>query len=637
MLPFLLAISIIIGYAAALWWLLKGESKQSLLIILILCVASLNLKLAFTEDYPAGLSEDEPKRLECSIQALKRGDLFSPSCTGPPYLLSTLFQAPLAYVVGPNRWAIRSYSIVTSILSVAAAFATARALGLSLLPSFAAGVLISVLPWALFFGRIDLGGELIFHELLLLAALIHLMRGRAAITSTLVAAFALCLLLYDYTAGRAMLAMPAVAFLLTPGWKRFYCLLIIAIALVGWLPHLRSNPSHAVQRQLERVDGGYHSDPVTTLKERSQKTFRTFHRPTAWNGWFTVQAAAMHPPLILVFALLGLFGPPKRSLFLLAGLLIGLAPAILSTGKYISAHRMIMAFPFIVISVCCAFERIRQPQLRNVTTALVCIIATLQSGCFYFSDSFWRPKARAQFDADRSALVEELPPQPHPRFVLMHQLGYFFLPRALFDSDAKHLNANNFMPPRQGPVIFGFTKEAAALRPFYETLVGPRRIKRYGKAFTVAFEKHNWAYVSKHGWQYEARCGATVKRVPVPTLAFFHMTADKLSCPRQSTTHTWRGRWLGKRSSLTLKFSREGSVRTSSGLIRKGSGKKARVNFSVASGEEIEIRVTTPPGEPKVTAVLYEHFRERLRIPQWDSVDPLEEVPSIEAFSKVGT
>ncbi len=174
MLAVILTIVLLSGYAGALWWLLRRESVVVLLSVLALCLCSLTLRLVYTGDYPAGLNEDEAKLLHCSYDALQRGALFRESCIHAPVLTSALFWAQLVPIVGPNRWAIRTYSLASSVLSTATIFAVGRAMGMSVAPSLATGAFIAVLPWSLFFGRISVGA-LTFNQLLLLAALARLL------------------------------------------------------------------------------------------------------------------------------------------------------------------------------------------------------------------------------------------------------------------------------------------------------------------------------------------------------------------------------------------------------------------------------------------------------------------------------
>src|SRR6185295_13022822 len=132
---------------------------------------------------------------------------------------------------GPTRWAIRTYPVVTSVLAPAVAFALARGLGLRVMSSLAVGALMAVLPWAQFYGRISFGGEMTFHQLLVLAAVARLVWGHGGWPEALMGALGLCLLLYDYSAGIAMMAMPVIGAVLARGRRRVWCLAILILAL----------------------------------------------------------------------------------------------------------------------------------------------------------------------------------------------------------------------------------------------------------------------------------------------------------------------------------------------------------------------------------------------------------------------
>src|SRR5262249_13188502 len=128
-------------------------------------------------------------------------------------------------------------------LASPAAFAAARALGVGVGPSLVAGGLVAVLPWSLLYGRMMFGGELIFHELLLIAALARLVWQRGRWVDALLGAFALCLLFWHSFACRAMVALPLVAIVLARDWRqRAWCASVVPMALLGWYPYLRTNP-----------------------------------------------------------------------------------------------------------------------------------------------------------------------------------------------------------------------------------------------------------------------------------------------------------------------------------------------------------------------------------------------------------
>src|SRR4051794_5128226 len=84
-------------YAASVWHLLRDESPPWLWSLALLCSLSVVLRVAYTNDFPPGLNEDEPKILYCTFADLGAAPagLFREGCTGLPVLLNALFQAQL--------------------------------------------------------------------------------------------------------------------------------------------------------------------------------------------------------------------------------------------------------------------------------------------------------------------------------------------------------------------------------------------------------------------------------------------------------------------------------------------------------------------------------------------------------------
>ena len=186
-----------------LWRLLRSERPLCQWIVLVLCALALLLRLVEWSKYPGGLNEDEPSVLYGAMEALETGDLFGEGSTGLPELIPILFQAQLVPLVGGGRWAIRLYSLVFSVLAVGATFGVARAMRMRPISSLAAAAFVVVLPWSLFYGRISQGGELLFNQLLVLAALSRLIWRDGTWREIPLGALALCLLFYDYFSGRA--------------------------------------------------------------------------------------------------------------------------------------------------------------------------------------------------------------------------------------------------------------------------------------------------------------------------------------------------------------------------------------------------------------------------------------------------
>jgi hypothetical protein len=616
-----LAVAIVMGYAAALWWLLRRESPMVWLSLALLCGLSLCLRFLYTTDYPSGLYEDEPNMLQSAMQALRSGRIFGESNVVIPVLLGSLFEAQLVPLLGPTRWAIRTYSMATSVLSTPAVFAVARAMGMRIIPGLAAGSLVAVLPWALFYGRIHLGGELLFHQLLLLAALARLVWMTGAWIEIAIGGFGLCLLLYDYWAGRAMLGMPVVAAVLARGWRRLACLAIIAVALIGYIPYLRARPYSAMRGVTDHIRPELVQHPLEDVYARSVVTLKTLVTPTACDGWGTIRTAAQHPPLILALALLGaLISPLRRNLFLWAGFIGGIAATVLSDGPP-STHRMMMGYVFIVLAAASALDRVKWRRPRVAMAAVVVAVVGFQSVQMYFAPEFWPTESRWIFDWERTSLVEALPLPPHPRLIEMRQLGFYFAPRAMVDPEHEMLTVENWFPDER-PAIYAFDWTAAALRPFYEGLLGYERVESYGRAFTVTLAGADWSWLRQHGWAYEAHCGDHAWRGQVPALYQPGITFKGLNC-LHTATHVWRGQWHGPPAQMELRFSGAAVVEMSGQRVVEQEGHEKIATFTVEPETPLTITLDVPPDTSMFWAALMEMDPLGGHVPAWDRVSPI--------------
>ncbi len=621
-----LAAVILLGYTGSLWWLLRRESAATLAAIIGLCGICLALRVVESGRFPAGLNHDEVKNLSCSVPALERGELFSESCNGPPFLLSVLFEAPLVPLLGPGRWTIRTYSLVTSVLSVPAAFALARALGLGAAASLAVGGLIAVLPWSIFYGRISLGGELLFHELLLLTALARLVWAGGGLVEVAIGMLGLSLLLYDYFSGRAMVGMPLVATVLARGWRRAACLAIVALALLSWIPHLRTGPAYA---KIGFSKSGMHQDfeerPLHALKNRTLATLRTLRDAVGKDGLFTIPGISMHPWMVFALASVGALTGIRRGLFLLAGFISGILPAVLSYGDAPSGHRMMMAFPFIALAAGCAFDLIPGRRWGAVVAAATVLVVGVKSVQLYFSEDFWRRSSG--FDWERTALLEALVP-PRQRLIAMNQWIPYLGAWALIGGHERGgpgvalLTAANWLPPNGQPTTYVFTSDAGPLQAFYVNLFGSR-VKSFGGSFTVQFEARDWSWLRQHGWLYEVRCGDLVKRHQVPTLAHAQMPiSEERECVGMATTHVWRGHWNGPTSTLLFTFTGDALIETPKGQVR-GKGFEKRVSFQVDADSDVTVTLVTPPEVYLVLAALTKATPGGEVVPPWDDVTPI--------------
>jgi hypothetical protein len=625
-----LGLAIVAGYALALWWLLRREGPWTFTALTALCGLALALRLVLTTDYPAGLNEDEPKNLACSVQALEWGRIFEESCNGPPYLLSSVFAAQLVPYIGFNRWAMRSYSLATGVLATPATFAVARAMGLAVGPGLAAAGLVAVLPWSIFYGRISLGGELIFHEMLLLAGLTRLIWAEGGWPDSLIAALGMCLLLWDYLVGKSMMVMPLVAAVLARGWRRAWCVAVIPLALLGWYAHLRTGP------QLARVGfssstfvPGLSADLWHTFVQRTEWALWTFIWPIAQDGLFTMRSAAVHPVFILVLAGVGVLTGVRRGLFLLAGfvagllpgIVAGLVPGIVSGTAQISTHRTLMAFPFIALAAAAALNVLPWRWLRATAVTAVLLSATVWSIAFYFSPRFWgQGDLRFTFDVERTALNEVANEDRPAHLIVMDQIGYY-VPRWDSGTVVDMLSFDNWLPQDRQAVTYLFTWQAGPLRAQYEKFL-PRRVRPVGKnSFLVRVEAADWSWLRQYGWGYEMRCGDRVHITQVPFLYAPTMGPSGPNCA-QTLTHVWRARWHGPETEMSLHFTGQVSI-AARGLYLESHGFEQYLPFRLPADTDVTVTLVLPPSNPSPAIALFEASPGGERVPDWDRFTPL--------------
>ncbi len=622
MLRVLLTAAVLLGYGGALWWLLRRESVAVLLALTAICAVSLALRVVYTGDFPAGYNGDELGKFVGAAQALRSDNLFARDTSGWPVLLNVLFEASLIPVLGATRWAIRSYSHITSVLSTPVAFAALRGFGIGVLPSLASGALIAVLPWSIFYGRVSCGGELIFHELLVVAAVARLGWTGGGWTEVGIGALGLSALLYDYGCGRVILVLPLIAALLAPTWRaRLWCVAIAALALVAWLPYVRQDPAWALESFTMHVRSEAYQNPVGTWITGLTGALQVFRLPVAQDAWLTIRHAAVHPPLILALAIVGCLIPSRVSLFLLAGLLIGIAPEALTDNPVPSAHRMLMAFPFVALAAGRAFHVVKWRVPQAVAVVGVITFAAVASVQLYFSAEFWPGESRSVFNADITALLETIPVPNPMRLIVTPQIDPNFAPRTLVDPHYELLAVQNWFPPPQGRVIYAFSPHAAVLRPFYENLVGYNRVSAFGRAFSVTLEQADWSWMHEHGWSYQARCGDIVMRGEIPVLYQLGTTFADLHCSNTPITHVWRGHWNGAETPVRLAFSGMVTVDSPTGRLVEKQGTEASATFTLPRDTDVTVTLVVP-GAPFIG--LLEVTPSGDRVPVWERVTPAQ-------------
>jgi len=573
------------------------------------------LRLLHLDDFPRGLNEDEPKVLAAALDALRSGRLLAESTIAVPVLMHALFQATLVPLFGIGFWTIRLYSLIGGVLCIPAAFATGRAMRLSVVASLGGAALVAVLPWALFYSRVMQGAELTFQQLLLLAALATLIWRRGGWPEAAIGGFALAWMLYGYWCTRAMLPMPLLAAVLATGRQRLWCVVVLAIGIVPYLPYPPANPQSVYVGQGLQPSLFTHADPAEVWT-RTIETLRAFVEPSAQDGWLTVRAGVQHPILLLVLAAAGALSGWRRAAFLVGGFTLGLAPTIFAWGAP-SMHRMMMAFPFVALAAATACDDLLPRRAwRAAAVALLVGAVAIWSVRFYFSDEFWLAESRWLFDWERTELVDSLPLDPGRPVILQRQVTQFREPRRFVAADDRLLTVENWFPPGQG-ALYAFTAEAEPLRALYAARFGTDRVRGFGRAFTVDVPAGDWSTLRDHGWTYCARCGDdTVRTAVVPALHQMGVGFDGLICNTPST-HTWAARWNGAGTRVHVSGGEQPSVAVETPRQRVEG---VDVDVDLAPGDVIRVTATADPGLPFAAVSLTVNGA----VPAWESVTPVD-------------
>jgi hypothetical protein len=637
-LAWLLAGVVLGGYLFALRRWLGEEAAAPRFAVALVTLAAAALRLYRSGEFPAYVTEDEAKTLAEALDVLRQGDLlllFRNAEIVFPITLSVIFKATLVPFFGPTRWAIRAHSILCGVLAVPAAFAVGRSFGFRVGPSLALAAFFATLPWALFYGRVDLGISIVFHQLLLLGALVRIVGGRGGWPEVAIGGLALSLLLYDYHPGRAMVVLPMLAAVLpAPPVRRLMCLAIVAIAAVAFVPHVattgydplffyRTHPGLV-------VDSGFAVNPERTWEVITRHA-QAFVTPANWpDPVLSVRFGSWHPWILLLLAAAGVFRSWRFAFLVLTGFGVGLLPSVLSTGWGPSSRRLLLAYPFLSIAAAAALDAIRPAMVRNLVAAATVAVVAVQSVQLFFAAETWPASANDERESQLTRVLESLPLDGERAVLVDRSFGYYIRPLTTAGYSIAFLGAGNWLPPETG-ASYGFGPFAAPLRPFYAAMPGSLRITDFGRGFHLEAPAGDWNWMRQHGWNYSIRCPDAASHGWVPTIFHEWLTAS-FWCGGDSARHRWHGRWNGPRTALRLRDQSVPSVEIRSGATTRmvrpnGDGESKPLSFVVAKGDEIIIETTTrPPDMVPMTALFVDVEDPAAEIlPQWDFVTPVVE------------
>jgi hypothetical protein len=339
-------IALCLWYAWLVWLMLRDESPNALialLVVLALCGAT---HTAFTYDYPPGYYEDEIKDIYQAWDRLHGvAPLFSAGeGLGVSMVVYAIIQGVLWQFL-PAWWAIRLHPMVCGMLVPIGAYAVVRAMRCRPPAAVCAAVAASLTPWALLYSRTSMGIEIVWHQLIVLWLIARaiwsdtLEERRWELITVISIGIALALLIYDYFAGRTVVYMIPLLVLIVPG--RRAKLVVLAGFVLGLLLYVPATfyPSVWTYR-------GFGREGVESQSLWWWRTFRDAVRGFVYpipipEGGKSVSMGALMP-IASIAGALGLFIQPwRRSFFVLVVFLCGIAPIVAS--GHVSTHRMLAA------------------------------------------------------------------------------------------------------------------------------------------------------------------------------------------------------------------------------------------------------------------------------------------------------
>lgn len=619
-----IGIGIVCAYLLALWGLLRREPLRTRLALLVLTAAVFASRVVWYDVYPPGLHEDEPKLAVCSHQLWMGGRWRAEGCTGLPALLWVVFRAPLQEWFGPTRWALRAYSVATGTAAIPVAFALARRIGFDPWLAGAAAALLGFLPWSLFYGRVNFGGELVFHQFLLLAGIATLVfRSGSLCFGLFLAVLGQSLLLYDYFVGRLFAPFALLAAMIAKGRARLLCLLVPVLSLLAWLPYLTDRPVYVLG---PRGLAPPVTDLVLRLPQRLFAALQVFILPLCTEASaISLRAAAVHPPAVLALAVLGLAflfrRQPRLGLFLSGGFCLGVLPAVVTAHMGVSSHRLLMAYPFVALAAVAALQPLSEPRARKLAVFALVLTAAGQSLHFFFSPRFWYETSRLHYGWENTQLLEAVPRPAPGRVYWATGLAYWGSWRAYFDPSFQLLTMADWIPEAHGPTLYLFSAHAEFAKGFFRDWLGPDRMHEVGRAFAVRAEPADRQKFERNGWSYAAACDgeAFFSDVPAP---FQPRGLVPLPRCRGETLELWRGVWRGPPSMLRA----EGAdallwIRVGQRVRAVERPGLATVSLEVAPGDTVELAARHPPAN--VWVALVHGQPPRASLPAFAWVEPL--------------
>ncbi len=615
----LLSLAIILTYIVALWRLLRNES-HSVLLVLLLVVSLASALWAY--DFPP-LHADEGLTLECSADDYEAGRLFDDNCNKLPSLIHMLFELPLVHVFGPGVVAIRAYSFLGTAASLAVIFALIRIMGGTVVAGLWGAAILAIIPGNIFHARLYQGGELLLNQLLLLTVLATAIWRQVRPVDLWIGAVVCCLGFYTYFSSRSMTLVPLVAFVLARGWRnRAACLLVLALGFAGALPlFLSENELRWTGLKwfgalaTEATDAT--QDRYWPLVLRFDAALSSTWAATGNSHWLSTASGGMHPVVVLLLAIGGLWSGLRASLFMAAVLVAGLTPAVFGYGEGTSTHRLTLAYAILPVAAALGLDLFRRfPRAHLFLAVGTLTVAAYQALGLYFGT--YQQEMAQWYDPVRTRVARDF---PSDKPIFYTDMRAFAEPRRLdLGSDrVRPLMLSNLMRDD----VYHVVCIAKAPLSFYLDLVGAGNIVDYGYCFRAYLPAGVWGE-RKHGWHYTIHCDDDlVDSGIVPTSFHAYTFRDTTPCPepKQRIFH-WDARWVGAPATIEVTAPGPGDLAATIDGVRKVAKPGTATAFPVAPGSELRLSMQEL-GDLRAEIWVVEPEKER-RLVYWSETEPIQ-------------
>ena len=534
--PIVLTALLSAAYLWSVWWLLRNERRGAVLGLVAVTAIALGLRLYRVWDFPPGLNDDEFHTLHMAHSALRGWQVFGIGLNVPLFP-TVLFSAPFSQMFDSVFWSMRTYAIAMGTLTIPVSFAIARSMTFGLTPSFVVAALVTTMPWSLFWGRFPSGGENMFFEALLVAALARILFSGGGKAEVWIGIFALSGMLYNYIGVWVFLGLPFVGVLLSSSRRQaFLCTMIGIGALVTWIPWLLQFEEwggHIVYKTTTVSPS--EAPSVTTVLgiqlEKIVKTFRVFVFPEGDVHWISLHSIALHPVVVLVVALLGILVVGwRRAAFLVVGFGLGVLPAIVSFHRSPSTHRIIGAFLF--ISLACGaffhgvFSRSPRQSSKTIVSCLAClfvVVAGYEGVSTFIAPRFWEGYGDV-FMHSRTLLAESIRLPTTRNLVVDRYVARVLEARGYFQPGFSILSYENALATRANE--YALSPSVPELLRVFKDEVPSDQVMTYtgmggDESVLLKVTDENAAQWQKYGWRVELPCSDT-QRISAQIPVFMH-------------------------------------------------------------------------------------------------------------------